>query len=261
MIKDSSRSRWRTKTSARCFMASACLLALNLAQAQVGYVDPTIGGAAFLLEPTRPTVHLPNSMVRVYPVRKDQLDDQIRSFPLTIISHRLGELFWLMPCDGTPDAGAWNHPAAYDQEKLTPYYLSTRFDDSLIQTEFTATERCGYFRFSFPSGKPTVLLANRMAGELAGSSNGITGMERFHDMQVFVQGEFSAPVKIQSSVEGDRTRLVISGQAGKNVLEFRYGVSFISVEQARKNLEREIETRSFEQVKRNARGRWEKVLG
>jgi predicted alpha-1,2-mannosidase len=80
-------------------------------------------------------------------------------------------------------------------------------------------------------------------------------------MQVFVQGEFSAPVKIQSSVEGDRTRLVIFGQAGKNVLEFRYGVSFISVEQARKNLEREIETRSFEQVKRNARGRWEKVLG
>jgi hypothetical protein len=43
-------------------------------------------------------------MVRVYPVRKDQLDDQIRSFPLTIISHRLGELFWLMPGDGSPDA-------------------------------------------------------------------------------------------------------------------------------------------------------------
>jgi predicted alpha-1,2-mannosidase len=249
------------KKAVLSFLVLGSLLWPGMAQAQVDYVDPAIGGQGFLLEPTRPTVQLPNSMVRVYPVRKDQLDDQIRSFPLTIISHRLGELFWLMPCDGTPDAGAWNHPAAYDQEKLTPYYLSTRFDDSLIQTEFTATERCGYFRFSFPSGKPTVLLANRMAGELAGSSNGITGMERFHDMQVFVQGEFSAPVKIQSSVEGDRTRLVISGQAGKNVLEFRYGVSFISVEQARKNLEREIETRSFEQVKRNARGRWEKVLG
>ena len=249
------------KKAVLSFLVLGSLLRPGMAQAQVDYVDPAIGGQGFLLEPTRPTVHLPNSMVRVYPVRKDQLDDQIRSFPLTIISHRLGELFWLMPCDGTPDAGAWNHPAAYDQEKLTPYYLSTRFDDSLIQTEFTATERCGYFRFSFPSGKPTVLLANRMAGELAGSSNGITGMERFHDMQVFVQGEFSAPVKIQSSVEGDRTRLVIFGQAGKNVLEFRYGVSFISVEQARKNLEREIETRSFEQVKRNARGRWEKVLG
>src|SRR6202012_4509892 len=74
----------------------------GMADAQVELVDPTMGGQGFMLEPTRPTVALPNSMVRVYPVRKDQLDDQIRSFPLTIIPHRLGELFWLMPGDGTP---------------------------------------------------------------------------------------------------------------------------------------------------------------
>src|SRR5664279_4123102 len=91
------------------------LLAAGMANAQVEYVDPTIGGVGFLLEPTRPTVHLPNSMVRVYPVRKDQLDDQIRSFPLTIISHRHGELFSIMP-------GASDAPAAWDQEVTTPYY-------------------------------------------------------------------------------------------------------------------------------------------
>lgn len=243
------------------FLVLGSLLWPDKAPAQVDYVDPTIGGQGFLLEPTRPTVYLPNSIVRVYPVRKDQLDDQIRSFPLTIISHRLGELFWLMPCDGTPDAGSWDRPAAYDQEKLTPYYFSTRFDDSLIQTEFTPTERCGFFRFTFPSGKPTILLANRMTGELAGSgSNGVTGVERFHDMQVFVYGEFSAPVKIQSSVDADKTRLVISAQAGGKVLEFRYGISFISVEQARKNLEKEIGTQPFEKVKRSAHDRWEKAL-
>src|SRR5882757_8093658 len=95
-------------------LAVSTILSVSPARGQVEYVDPTIGGQGFLLEPTRPTVHLPNSMVRVYPVRKDQLDDQIKSFPLTIISHRLGELFWLMPCDGTPDSGAWNRPVAYD---------------------------------------------------------------------------------------------------------------------------------------------------
>src|SRR5215469_2055475 len=98
---------------------------------QVELVDPTIGGQGFMLEPTRPTVSLPNSMVRVYPVRKDQLDDQIHSFPLTIISHRLGELFWLMPSTSSSDPDAWNHPEAYDQEIETPYYYSARFDDSL----------------------------------------------------------------------------------------------------------------------------------
>src|ERR1700722_19524008 len=116
------------------FSIAGALFASGVAQAQVEFVDPTIGGQGFLLEPTRPTVHLPNSMVRVYPVRKDQLDDQIHSFPLTIISHRLGELFWLMPGDGA--ANGWDRPQAYDQEVETPYYYSTRFDDSLIKTEF-----------------------------------------------------------------------------------------------------------------------------
>src|SRR3977135_718891 len=114
--------------------AAAVFLAAVSVRGQVEYVDPAIAGQGFMLEPTRPTVSLPNSMVRVYPVRKDQLDDQLRSFPMTVISHRLGELFWLMPSDGSGDA--WNRAQTYDQEVETPYYYSARFDSSLIQTEF-----------------------------------------------------------------------------------------------------------------------------
>ncbi len=211
-----------------------------------------------MLEPMRPTVSLPNSMVRVYPVRKDQLDDQIRSFPLTIISHRLGELFWLMPSDGSP--GAWDRPATYDQEVETPYYYSTRFDDSLIQTEFTPTAQCGYFRFTFPSGKPVVLLANRVEGELSDNgSNSVSGVERFNNMQAFFYGEFSAPVQVQAS--GKSRRLKVSAQESQKVLEFRYGISFISVEQAKKNLQKQIPAWDFDKVKRSARDRWNEVLG
>src|SRR5277367_1640270 len=115
------------------------------ARAQVDDVDPTIGNVGILLVPTRPAVFLPNSMVRVYPVRTDALDDQIQSFPLTISSHRMDELFSIMPGDGAP--------ASFDQEKTTPYYYSTRFDGSLIRVEFSPAERCGYFRFGFPNGK------------------------------------------------------------------------------------------------------------
>src|SRR6202012_2298553 len=125
----------------------------GMADAQVEFVDPTMGGQGFMLEPTRPTVALPNSMVRVYPIRKDQLDDQIHSFPLTIISHRLGELFSLMPAEDSPQA--------YDQEVETPYYYSARFDRSMIQTEFTPTAHCGYFRFTFPTTEKLLWLANR----------------------------------------------------------------------------------------------------
>src|SRR6267143_2747833 len=123
------------KKSLLRFAVAAVFLSAVSVRAQVEYVDPSMGGQGFMLEPTRPTVSLPNGMVRVYPVRKDQLDDQIKSFPLTLISHRLGELFWLMPSDGAGDV--WTTPGTWDQEKNTPYYLSTRFDEGLIQTEFT----------------------------------------------------------------------------------------------------------------------------
>src|SRR5579864_2268421 len=88
-----------SKEIGRCLCAFVVFTSLSVktANCQVEFVDPAMGGQGFMLEPTRPTVSLPNSMVRVYPVRRDQLDDQIHSFPLTIISHRLGELFWLMP--------------------------------------------------------------------------------------------------------------------------------------------------------------------
>src|SRR3954454_24988312 len=141
------------------FVCALFMIVAMPAKAQVDYVDPTIGNVGILLEPTRPSVYLPNSTVRFYPIRADALDDRIESFPLTISSHRQPELFSIMP-------GGDGAPAAYDQEKTTPYYYSTRFDDSLIRTEFSPTERCGYFRFTFPSGHAAVVLANRQTGAL-----------------------------------------------------------------------------------------------
>ena len=249
------------------FAVAAVFLAVVSVPAQVEYVDPMMGGQGLLLEPMRPTVSLPNSMVRVYPVRKDQLDDQIRSFPLTIISHRLGELFWLMPGDGSP--GAWDRPEAYDQEVETPYYYSARFDSSLIQIEFVPTERCGYFRFTFPSGKPVVLLANRRDGKLLSAGNSISGTENITGegerspgiMQAFVYGEFNTPVSVQTSDSRNGKRLAISAQDGQKVLEFRYGISFISLEQAKKNLQKQIPAWNFDKIKSSAKDRWNEVLG
>jgi predicted alpha-1,2-mannosidase len=248
-------------TSAK-FLTLGALCLTGLVQAQVEYVDPSMGGQGVLLEPTKPTVSLPNCMVRVYPVRHDQLDDQISSFPLTIISHRLGELFWLMPGDASP--------AAYDQEVETPYYYATRFDGSLIQTEFTPTAHCGYFRFTFPSGKPVVLLANRQGGDLSGSSDGsISGTETFAGedrmssgkMHAYVYGQFNVPVTVQTSDSNNGKRLTVSAKDGQTVLEFRYGISFISVAQAKKNLEEEIPAWDFDTIKSAARDRWNSVLG
>ncbi len=221
--------------------------------AQVEYVTPTIGNVGILLEPTRPAVYLPNSMVRFYPIRADAMEDRIESFPLTISSHRQPELFSIMPGkDGTP--------AAYDQEKTTPYYYSTRFDDSLIQTEFSPTERCGYFRFTFTKGNASLVLANRQPGALHAEENGaVTGEEVVGDLQAYIYGEFSAPVQFNAEKMNGKDHLVATGQG--TVLEFRYGVSFISTGQAEKNLRREIPEWGFDRVKEAARTRWNETLG
>src|SRR5204862_6474254 len=125
-----------------------------------------------------PTESLPNSLLRMYTFGKDCVDDQIRFFALTIISHRLGELFWMLPCAGKANDSAWYRPMTYDQETLTPYYYSGRLEDSLIQIEFTPSFRCGYFRLTFPeAASPVILLANRQEGELTtNAENAVTGV-------------------------------------------------------------------------------------
>ena len=222
--------------------------------AQVEYVDPTIGNVGILLEPTRPSVYLPNSIIRFYPMRADALDDRIQSFPLTISSHRQPELFSIMP-------GADGAPSSYDQEKTTPYYYSTRFDDSLIRTEFSPTERCGYFRFSFPKGGAAVVLANRQPGTLhVDADASISGEEVVGDLQAYVYGEFSQRVSSKIEAVDGKSRVVTTAQ-NANILEFRYGISFISVGQAKKNLQREIPEWGFEHVRDHARAHWNETLG
>src|SRR3974390_1765976 len=210
------------------------------ASAQVEYVDPTIGNVGILLVPTRPAVYLPNSMVRVYPIRADATADRIASFPLTISSHRQPELFSIMP---GPDGS----PAAWDQEKTTPYYYSTPFDESLIRTEFSPTERCGYFRFTFPHGDSSVVLANRQHGTLqSGARGAVTGEESIDGLHAYFYGEFNAPLRVKSEGTEGKGRLIVS--ASNKELEFRYGISFISVEQAEKNLRHEIPNWGFDAV-------------
>jgi predicted alpha-1,2-mannosidase len=223
------------------------------AAAQVENVDPTIGNVGILLVPTRPAVYLPNSMVRMYPIRADAMDDRIESFPLTISSHRQPELFSIMP-------GREGTPAAYDQEKTTPYYYSTRFDGSLIGTEFTPTERCGYFRFSFPKGDAAVVAANREPGTLRTEADGaVSGEETVGDLHAYFYGEFDAPVKVEVEKKEGRDRLILTARG--TALEFRYGVSFISVEQAKKNLRHEIPEWGFDRVREAAKARWNETLG
>jgi len=231
----------------------------------LAYVDPSIGGVGHILQPTRPTVQLPNQMIRMYPDRKDYLDDQIRAFPLTLISHRLGMLFGLMPYTGG-SAGNRAPVSAWDAENeiSTPYYYSVWLEDYNTTLEFTPGAKSGYYRITFPqnASKHILLQTMQSGGWKQVDQNTMSGVEQFQGMKAFVYGQFSQPFDFTPTPQNkERQNGVVSwSQDTPAVIEFKYAISFISDAQARKNFDSEIKHPSFETVKKEAYRAWSAVL-
>lgn len=242
----------------------------------IDYVDPYIGGMGHLLHPTRPNVQLPNQMVRMHPMRVDFLDDQIGFFPLSIISHRKGELFGILPGQEDRDHITWQDGQMYDHdlEIVQPHYFSTYLIDADIKTEFAPGAKSGFFRFTFPDQKRRVLkLQINQTGKWdIISNNSVSGIEEFFGMKAFVYGEFSQKAKTTGLGEQTRVnkRRKTSRQEpgawfefandGNKVIDFKYAISFISVEHAKSNLEKEIAAWDFDSLKDQGKLAWDKVL-
>jgi predicted alpha-1,2-mannosidase len=228
------------------------------------YVDPDIGGVGLLLQPTRPSVQQPNQAIRVYPVRRDYIDDQIRYFPLTLISHRNGELFGIMPfTGGIPEAipvSSWDQ----DLEISTTYYLSTWLEDYNVTVEFAPGRKAGIFRMTFPDGmQKGIFLTNIRRGEWEKvSDREITAVDSFNGMKAFINGMINTDFEMkEAEISGRKRQYLELGSDGTGKVEFRYAISFISEEQAAKNLKAELSGKGFENLKAEARQAWEEVLG
>src|SRR5450432_2382670 len=212
----------------------------------IDYIDPTIGNVAQLLEPTRPTIHLPNQVIRVYPIRKDYLDDQISSFPLTAVSHRLGEVFAIKPSTGDINIESWNRRMPYDHnlEIIRPWYYSTYMVDDDVTVEFTPGKKTGFYRFTFPAGKTNSILFDVYnKGDAAwhfASGKEVTAFETYHDIKIYMYGVFNTSgsagvvendqLKSDVAIAGQSAKAYISFPPGAGIVEFKYAISFVSAE-------------------------------
>ncbi len=265
----------KTKT---LMIVSAFFILLNACQKSedkttlVDYVDPTIGNVGILLQPTRPTTQLPNQMIRMHPVRADYIDDQISFFPLTMASHRNGELFGVLPGTGNNETGTWKNRQTYDHqlEITKPFYYSTYLIDEDITTEFVPGNKTGFFRFTFPENSEKRIRFNLVnKGEWKPvSSTSFSGTEEFQGMKAFVYGEFDIEPNVLIDENGSSLQPVEKPVAwfdfsgSKNQLvQFKYAISFISAEQAEKNLKNEIQDWDFEKLVESGKDIWEKALG
>lgn len=263
------------------FLASAFLLG-SCAQSgdksptldPVDYVNPYMGNISHLLVPTYPTVHLPNSMLRVYPERADFTGDRLGGLPVIVTSHRGSSAFNLSPYQGE-EAGL--QPViqySYDQEKIYPYRYQVYLDNEDIDVDFAPSHQSAVYSIKFDKQGPAYLVFNSRYGQLQVKDNAVSGYQ-FVDKKtkVYLYAETDQkPVKVgvlkegsvnydATSVEGKDAAVVLSYGDNVKMLGVRYGISFVSEEQAKKNLEREIAAYDVDVVAKIARNDWNDALG
>lgn len=262
-------------------LASAFLLASCTAgggtspqKSPVDYVNPYMGNISHLLVPTYPTIHLPNSMLRVYPERADFTGDMLSGLPIIVTSHRGSSAFNLSPYQGE-EAGlkpVINY--SYDHEKICPYRYQVYLDDNNIDVDYAPSHQSAVYSITFEGQGPAYLVFNSRNGQLKSDGKNVSGYQ-FVDRKtkVYLYAETDkAPQQCgvladntvkygETSVEGKDAALVMAYGNDVKQLGVRYGISFISEEQAKKNLEREIAAYDVDVVAKIARNDWNDALG
>lgn len=249
------------------------------------YVDPNIGGIGQLLTATIPYVQWPHGMARIAPmttpgITDRYLADKIYGFPVGpgVLMASTGDV-------GTNRA-AYASDFDHDFETATPYYYAADLEAWHIRAEFTATEEAAHYRFTFPASAHAHFAITLDAGaDLAViDSRTIEGSQRVFgpvaelanadgETREYFYAVFSHPLDTYETWRGDKLAHD-SKQAGDYIgfvsdlptqagdrIEVRVGISYISTEQARRNLQREIPDWKFEETKAKTRAIWNDALG
>jgi predicted alpha-1,2-mannosidase len=172
-------------------------------------------------------------------------------------------------------------PYNHQSEIARPDYYRVLLDagsDGKIQAEMTAGERCSMLRFSFPAasagrvlieasrpGIPGMASVNSERREITGYNPhrmdahlGPLALPNFKGYFVIQFQQMPATMKTYGMTDSkaEVSRGAYAEFEPGQTIQLRVGTSFISVEQARENLHREIPGWDFEVVQRELRAQW-----
>lgn len=200
-----------------------------------------------------------------------------------LLSPEMGEIRW-GSAGSQGGRKACGSSFRHETEVVEAGYYKVDLDTFSIQAELTATLRTAFHRYTFPRGKAHILidLCHRdtvLAASLRVSGpSEVEGMRRSRawaaDQPIFFVARFSRPFDAVEIASGGRVLDGVRQAEGKDVkaaLCFRthsreailvkVGISAVSVEGARKNLEAENSGWDFEAVRSAARDTWNRCLG
>lgn len=242
----------------------------------VDLVNPYMGNISHLLMPTFPTVQLPNSMMRITPNRADYTAETIEGFPLILTSHRGISAFALSPLSSSNEQVPNVRSFIYDHESIQPYRYSVDLPEEDISVAYAPSEQSAIYEIKYNTAKPDRgVMLHTDNGELTVHDNTISGYQALNDsvrVYIYLQSEekntratvrdsVSQRLSMPADNQNKGTTVALFFGPGKETIKLRYGISYISVEQAKQNVEREIQTYELDMIAKRGRSLWNSTLG
>ncbi len=237
---------------------------------------------------TFPGAALPNAMVQVTPVTMyhsgsgyQYEDKTIYGFAHTSKGHWNLCHVPILPVTGRIDPSDYASAFGHDRESARPGYYQVYLERYGVNAEMTSTLRCAYHRYTFrPEDAKELLVditrSNNNVWEWSLRKDGpnvLTGSQG-GDGKIYFYAVSNYDIGEVRMLQGGRRRrgqspsgVSIVGlvdfpeSKGAKALELKIGFSFVSVENAKANLEAEIAGKTFEEVAGEADAVWESLLG
>ncbi|MBK7620223.1 MAG: GH92 family glycosyl hydrolase [Flavobacteriales bacterium] len=182
----------------------------------------------------------------------------------------------LMPMSGTPSMDPLVYRSHFDHssEKVHAGYYRAWLQDERTLAELTATARCGVHRYTMPPGEDHHVVIDLMhRDELLASSIRLDGQELVgerrssswaRDQRLYFCIRFGAPqgkVEIAMGAARDSTKAIINVKSeGTSAFIVKVGISAVSIDGARKNLDTEVPDWDFNAVRKQAEDAWNSKL-
>ncbi len=226
----------------------------------VDYVNPTMGNISILLQPSKPTVQLPNSILRVYPARSDYAATALEGLPIITVKHREETAFRLYPFSGDITGGKMY---SYDNEKITPYSYNVSLDEEGVQVSYAPSHQSALYEFVFEEDSTPSLVLVSYNGDLSVEGASLKGFEQIwnHPTKIYISAQTDVqPSSASVEKTGNMSCATMTFPEGTRRVCFRYGVSYIDEAQAAANLKREIDGFDVSKVAAQGRKAWNDVL-
>ena len=236
-------------------------LLLAAALGAVDCVNTGIGSISHMLVPTFRTVQLPNSLFRFNAPDGQFTEDRVKAIWLHTSGHRGRSVFALRPTSGTEaDALRDGWFTTLDQTHCTPYRYDVWLDTWGVRFTLAPARRAAVLKFAFErEGTHALTLGGvdkRATFKVEGTrieGTDFVGRIRACDPRVYLVAELDRAPAAVKSADG-RTALVF-GTAPEEI-RLRVGISYVSREQAARNLAAEAPDFNLEALAAKGRKIW-----